>query len=175
MLNRTHLLDLSRKLQSLKETVEALESYGIKAYWNNKKERPSPAENAETLKWMEETINSLFAQLRQLTEWHRNASKSNPSYKTTTPEYNWGDYWAWLERDLYAISERLVLDADKHQQRTDRYFYVANQLHALNEIDDQGELTQRQKEAYFSMIEGDYKLMKMLERLQQPRNKGKRG
>lgn len=177
MLNRTTLINLSKQLETIKATLHALENQGIKAYHYNRKERPEPAQNAEILDWMGESINALFGQLQALAEWHKDATKHQrpKAVDNRPPRFNYGDYWAWLERDLYAISERLELEANSKQERAERYYNVANQLHALNITDDNSELTERQKEAFFSLVESDYRTVKFMDSITQQRPKSKRG
>lgn len=177
MLNRTTLIDLSKQLESIKATLHALENQGIKAYHHTRKERPEPAQNAEILDWMGESINALFGQLHALAEWHKDATKHQrpKAIDNRPPRFNYGDYWAWLERDLYAISERLELDANSKQERAERFYSVANQLHALNITGDNSELTERQKEAFFSLVESDYQMMQLLDSISRPRTGSKRG
>lgn len=173
MLNVQNVAEFMRLIEGIKETVEVLEAYGTKAHWNNSKEQIDEAENTETLLCIEEGIKSLFSQLQAVAKWHKNANNPQNSTACTPTKPNAaGDKWQRLERDLYAMSEQLELAGNEQHEKANSFYFVANQLHALNATGENDAMTEHQKRAFFSVVEEDYILIDCLNKMR-PKNQVK--
>lgn len=162
MLNHTKAVELRKMLQELKGTVQSLEIFMNSIYWGTMKDEPDE-QVSDSLEWLGKGVKELLEESHALANWFKDANKSE--FPTACTASNTGNQWQAVEQELYTMSEQLELAGNDHHEQADRFYQVANQLHALNLTDETDEITLKQKQAFLSLVEEEFELYKMFEQM----------
>lgn len=164
MLNHTKAVELRKMLQELKGTVQSLEIFMNSIYWGTMKNEPDE-QVSDSLEWLGKGIKELLEESHALANWFKDANKSE--FPTACTASNTGNQWQAVEQELYAMSEQLELAGNEQHEKADRLYDVANQLHALNLTGETDEMTLKQKQAFFSLVEDDYIFIRAFNEMKQ--------
>lgn len=174
MLTNEKAVTLKMQLEALKETVQSLEIFAHSIYWGTAKAEPDEQAVNDSLEWLGKGIKNLLEETHALANWFKEANKTDyltactPAKTKTT-----GELWARIESELFAMSEQLELAGNEQHEKADNFYYVANQLHALNKTGAADTMTQKQKQAFFSLVEKDYFLIASFNRMKQEHDRNR--